>query len=73
MDSLVQKVLVQVVVDVLVTKATGRATRAQVPPVVVVVSYVEMAKVDIPESIAVANQRALPVVVEVIPGDCDPV
>lgn len=72
-DSLVQEVLAQVVVDVLVAKATSRATGAGIPPVVVVVSNVEVARVDISESITVANQGALPVVVEVVPGDSDPV
>jgi hypothetical protein len=72
-DSLVQEVLVQVVVDVLVTKAASRAAGAAIPPVVVVVGDVQMARVDVPESIAIANQGALPVVVKVVPGDSDPV
>jgi hypothetical protein len=72
-DGLVQEVLVQVVVDVLVTEAASRAPSARVPPVVVVVSNVEMASVNISESIAVTNQGALPVVVEVVPGDSDPI
>ncbi len=72
-DSLIQEVLVQVVVNVLVTKAASRAASARVPPVVVVVSDVKVAKVNIPEGIAVANQGALPVVVKVVPGDGDPI
>lgn len=73
MDSLVQKVLVQVVVDVLMTEATSRTTGARVPPVIVVVGHMEVARVDISESITVTDEGALPVVVEVVPGDSDPI
>jgi hypothetical protein len=39
----------------------------------VVVGDVQLAKVDVAQVVAVANQRRLPVVVEVVPGDGDPV
>lgn len=72
-DRLVQKVLVKVVVDVLVAETSGRSTRTLVAPVVVVKGDVEMALVNRPQRIAVTNQRALPVVMEVVPGNRDPV
>lgn len=72
-DGLVQEILVQVVVDVLVTKATGGTASTGVPPIVVVVSDMKMTSIDGPQCIAVANQRTLPVVVEVVPGDSDPI
>jgi hypothetical protein len=72
-DSLVQEILVKVVVDVLVTKAASWATSAGVPPVVVMVGDVKMSRVDVPESVAVANQGTLPMVVEVVPRHSDPV
>jgi len=72
-NSLVQKVLVQVVVDVLVTKAASRAASAGIFPVVVVIGDVKVTKVNVPELIVVANQRALPVVVEVVPRYRDPI
>lgn len=72
-DSLVQEILVQVVVDMLVTEAASGATSAGIPPVVVVVSDVQVAKVDSPECIAVSNQRTLPVVMEVVPRHSNPI
>jgi hypothetical protein len=42
-------------------------------PVVVVVGQVQLAKVDVAQGVRVADQIALPVVVEVVPGDSDPV
>lgn len=72
-DSLVQKILVQVVVDVLVTEAASRATSTRISPVVVVVSDVKMPSIDVPESVAVSNQGALPMIVEVVPGYSDPI
>jgi hypothetical protein len=73
MDSLVQKILVQIVVDVLVPEAPRGPARARIAPVVVVVSNVQMAGVDVTQGVAVSYQRALPVVVEVVPGYGDPV
>jgi hypothetical protein len=72
-NSLVQKVLVQVVVDVLVTKATSGTSGAGVSPVVVMIGDVKMASVNIPQGITVTNQRTLPVVMEVVPRDSNPV
>lgn len=73
MDRLVQEVNVVVVVDVLVTEATGGTASALVPPVVVVVGDVQVAKVDVAEVGVVADEGGLPVVVEVVPGDGDEV
>ena len=73
MNSLVQKILVQVVVDVLVPEAPRGPARTRVTPVVVVVGDVQVAGVNVTEGVAVSYQRALPVVVEVVPRYCDPV
>lgn len=72
MDGLVEKVLVQVVVDVLAAEAPRGAARSLVAPVVVVVRDVQVAGVEAAEGRVVADQRGLPVVVEVVPGDGDP-
>lgn len=56
MDSLVQEVLVQVVVDVLVTKAASGTSGAGVSPVVVVVGDVKMTSINIPQGITVTDQ-----------------
>jgi hypothetical protein len=42
-------------------------------PVVVVICDVQMTLVDVAKGITVADQGRLPVVVEVVPGDSDPV
>ena len=73
MDCLVQEILVEVVVDVLVAEAAGGASGANVAPVVVVVGNVQLAKVDVAQVVAVTNERRLPVVVEIVPGDSDPI
>lgn len=73
MDGLVEEVLVEVVVDMLMTKATSRTAGAHMLPVVVMIGDVEMAKVNVPESRVVAHERRLPVVVEVVPRDGHPV
>lgn len=73
MDGLVEKVLIQVVVDVLAAEAPRGAARALVAPVVVVVRDVQVARVEVAEGRVVADQRGLPVVVEVVPGDGDPI
>lgn len=73
MDGLVIELLVVVVVDVLVAEAARGAARALVLPEVVVVRDVEVAKVDVAEVGVVADERGLPVVVEVVEGDGDPV
>lgn len=67
MDSLVQEVLVQVVVHMLVAKATSGTTGSHVAPVVVMVCDVEVAEVEVAEGSVVANEGRLPVVVEVVP------
>lgn len=72
-DGLVQEVLVQVVVDVLMTEAASGATSTRIPPIVVMIGDVKVTSINIPQSIAVADQRALPVVVEIVPGDSNPV
>lgn len=72
-DGLVQELLVVVVVDVLVPEAAGGTSRALVLPEVVVVGDVQMAKVDVAEVRIVADQRGLPVVMEVVPRHRDPV
>lgn len=73
MDGLVQEVAVEVVVDVLVTEAASGTARALVAPVVVVVGQVQVAKVLLAAGVAVADEGGLPVVVEVVPRDGDPV
>lgn len=73
MDSLIQKILIQVVVDVLVPEASRGPARTRIAPVVVVVGDVQVAGIDVAEGVAVSYQRALPVVVEVVPRYCDPV
>jgi hypothetical protein len=70
-DGLVVEVDVEVVVDVLVTEAAGGTASAHVLPVVVMVGDVEVAKVDIAQGSVVADEGRLPVVVEVVPRDCD--
>lgn len=72
-DSLVKEVLVEVVVHMLVTKATSRTAGSHVAPVVVMVCDVEVAEVEIAEGSIVTNEGRLPVVVEVVPRDGDPV
>lgn len=59
MDRLVQKVDVEIVVDVLVPEAAGGTARARVPPVVVVVGYMQVAGVDVAEGVAVADEGGL--------------
>jgi hypothetical protein len=70
-DGLVVEVDVEVVVDVLVAKTAGGAASAHVLPVVVMVGDMEVAKVDIAQGSVVADERRLPVVVEVVPRDRD--
>lgn len=72
-DSLVQEVLVEIVVNMLVAKPTGRTASSHVAPVVVMICDVEVAEVEIAEGSVVANEGRLPVIVEVVPGDGDPV
>jgi len=72
-QGLVQEVLVQVVVDVLVAEATSGAAGALIAPVVVVITDMQVTKVDVAEGIVVADQARLPMVVEVIPRDRDPI
>lgn len=72
-NSLVQEVLIQVIVDVLMTKATCGASSARVSPVVVMICDMKMTGINIPQCITVANQGALPVVMEVVPRDSDPI
>lgn len=72
-DGLVSKVLVEVVVDVLVAEAAGGTARSRAAPVVVVVGDVQVAPVDVAQGVAVADEGRLPVVVEVVPRDSDPV
>ena len=55
-DGLVQKVLVQVVVDVLVAEAPGGTARAGAAPVVVVVGDVEVPEVDVAQRVVVADE-----------------
>jgi hypothetical protein len=55
MNSLVQKILVQVVVDVLVSEAPRGPARTRVTPVVVVVGDVQVAGVDVAEGVAVSD------------------
>ena len=73
MYGLVQEVLVDVVVDVLVAEAAGGAPRPRALPVVVVVGDVQAARVLVAVGVRVAYQGRLPVVVEVVPRDGDPV
>ena len=73
MQGLVQEILVQVVVDVLVAEATSGAAGALIAPVVVVITDVQVTKVDVAEGIVVADQARLPVIVKVIPRDRDPI
>lgn len=73
MNGLVQEVLIQVVVDMLVTESSSGSTSTGVPPVVMVVGDVKVSRIDVSESVAVADQRALPMIVEVVPGHCDPI
>lgn len=73
MQGLVQEILVQVVVDVLVAEATSGAAGALIAPVVVVITDMQVTKVDVAEGIVVADQARLPMVVEVIPRDRDPI
>ena len=66
-DGLVEKVDIEIVVDVLVAEAAGWPAGSFVAPVVVVVCNVEMALIYISQCVAVSYERALPVVVEVVP------
>lgn len=61
-DGLVVEVLVEVVEHVLVTKTSGGATGALVPPVVVVVGDMEGAEVYIAQDVRVADKRGFPMV-----------
>ena len=70
-DRLVVEVDVEVVVDVLVAEAPRGPARAHVLPEVVVVADVQVAEIDVAESRVIADQRRLPVVVEVVPRDRD--
>lgn len=57
----------------LMTKPSGRTASPLVAPVVVVVGDVQVAKVNVTEVGVVADEGGLPVVVEVVPRDGDPV
>ena len=71
MDGLVEEVDVEVVVEMLMPETAGVASRSNSVPVVVMVGYVQVAKVNVPEGVVVADQRGLVVVVEIVPGDGD--
>lgn len=73
MNRLIEEVLVKIVVDVLVTKSSSRPTGAFVLPVVVMVSNVKMAKIDVPELVIVADQGTLPMIMEIVPRHCNPI
>jgi hypothetical protein len=68
---LVEEVDIEVVVEMLVSETTGVASCSNSVPVVVMVGYVQVAKVEVAESVVVADQGGLVVVVEVVPGDGD--
>lgn len=72
-DRLIEEILVQVVVHVLVAEAAGGTAGAAALPVVVVVGDVQSAEVDVAEGVAVADEGGLPVVVEVVPRNGDPI
>lgn len=54
-------------------KAPCRTACAHVAPIVVVICDVEVAGVEVSEGRIVAHEGRLPVVVEVVPRDCDKV
>ena len=54
-------------------EAAAGPTSAAVPPVVVVVGQMQLSKVDVSQDVRVPHQVRLPVVVEVVPRDGDPV
>lgn len=67
MECLVQVVDIEVVVHMLMAETSRWTAGALLAPVVVVVRYVQVAKVDIPELVVVSDKGGLPVVVEVVP------
>lgn len=66
-DGLEAEILVVVVVQVLRSETACITASTQVAPVVVVVSQVKLAKVDIAEVVAVTDKRRFVVIVEVVP------
>ena len=56
MDSLIEEVLVEIVVNVLMTKAASRTSSTHVPPVVVVVCDVEVPVVEVSELCVVTDK-----------------
>jgi hypothetical protein len=72
-DGLVKEVDIVVVVEMLMPEATGIASRSNRVPVVVMVCNVQVAEINVTEGVVVADQGGLVVVVEVVPGDGDPV
>lgn len=73
MNGLEAEILVVVVVQMLGTEATGVTAGAEVAPVVVVVGQVELTTIDVTELVVVANERCFVVIVEIVPGDGDPI
>lgn len=67
MDSLVAEIFVVVVVQMLMSEASGITTSTQVSPVIVVIGKMKMAEINATELIVVADERGFVVVVEVVP------
>lgn len=57
----------------LMAKTSSRASRAFSQPIIVMISYVQMPLINSSQSITVADEGALPVVVEIVPGHRDPI
>lgn len=72
-DSLETEVLVVVVIQMLVSKATSVTTCGKVAPVVVVVSQMKLAAINVAKFVVVSNERCLVMVVKVVPGDGNPI
>lgn len=73
MGGLAEEVLIEIVADVLVAETTRRSSSVIILPVFMVVGDVKMAEVEVVKGLIVTCQGELPVVVEVVPGDGDPV
>jgi hypothetical protein len=67
MNSLKAEILVIVIEQVLVPEPTGISTCTKVLPVVMVVGYVQVTRVNIAELVIVANERCFVVVMKVVP------
>ena len=73
MNGLIVEIFIEIIIHMLMSKAASWTSRARVLPVIVMVRNMQMTYIDVSERIRVADKARLPVVMKVVPRDCDPV